>query len=195
MDIIFASNNQGKTREVRAILEDTDIKIHSLSDLELHIDVVEDGNSFLENAMIKATTIAGLIRRPVLADDSGLEVDALGGAPGIYSARYGGKGLKDEERMNLLLSELENVPEEKRTARFVCVMALVLPDGTNHVTRGVCEGTIADAPQGDGGFGYDPLFRPRGFSDTFGVISAETKNRISHRRLALQKMREIIQKV
>lgn len=195
MDIIFASNNQGKVREVCAMLEDTNIKIHSLSDLELHIDVVEDGNSFLENALIKATTIAGLIRRPVLADDSGLEVDALGGAPGIYSARYGGKDLKDEERMALLLSELEEVPEEKRTARFVCAMALVMPDGNNYVTRGVCEGTITHAPQGDGGFGYDPCFRPRGFSDTFGVISAETKNSISHRRIALQKMKEIIQKV
>lgn len=188
MNIVFASKNQGKVRECREILEDTGIRLLSMADLELHIDVVEDGHSFLENALIKATTIAGLIQKPVLADDSGLVVDALGGAPGIYSARYGGPGLRDEERMQLLLSELADLPENKRTARFVCVMALVFPDGQNVTARGVCEGSIVTEPQGSGGFGYDPVFRPRGYSDTFGVLSAETKNRISHRSAALSKM-------
>ena len=192
MDIVFASNNQGKVREVRAMLENTDIKIHSLADLDLHIDVVEDGHSFIENALIKATTIAGLIRRPVLADDSGLEVDALTGAPGIYSARYGGPGLKDPERLALLLSELSEVPENKRTARFVCVMALVFPDGSNLTARGVCEGSITQKAEGNGGFGYDPAFCPRGYQETFGVLPAETKNRISHRSQALLKMKKLL---
>lgn len=192
MDIVFASNNQGKVREVRAMLENTDIKIHSLADLDLHIDVVEDGHSFIENALIKATTIAGLIRRPVLADDSGLEVDALNGAPGIYSARYGGPGLKDPERLALLLSELSEVPENKRTARFVCVMALVFPDGSNLTARGVCEGSITQKAEGNGGFGYDPAFCPRGYQETFGVLPAETKNRISHRSQALLKMKKLL---
>ncbi len=192
MDIVFASNNQGKVREVRAILEGSDIRIHSLADLELHIDVEENGHSFLENALIKAETIAGLIKRPVLADDSGLEVDALGGAPGIYSARYGGPGLKDEERLQLLLDEMKDVPDAKRTARFVCVMALVFPDGTNLTARGTVEGSIIHEAQGNGGFGYDPAFLPRGFSDTFGILSAETKNRISHRSMALLKMKKLL---
>lgn len=190
MDIVFASNNQGKVREVRAMLEGSGIRIHSLADLDLHIDVVEDGHSFIENALIKATTIAGLMKRPVLADDSGLEVDALNGAPGIYSARYGGPGLKDEERLSLLLSEMESVPENKRTARFVCVMALVFPDGSNLTARGVCEGSILREAVGNGGFGYDPAFCPRGYQDTFGILSAETKNRISHRSQALLKMKD-----
>ena len=193
MDIVFASNNQGKVREVRAMLEGSDIRIHSLADLELHIDVVEDGHSFIENALIKASTIAGLLKRPVLADDSGLEVDALGGAPGVYSARYGGPGLKDEERLQLLLDEMKDVPDAKRTARFVCVMALVDPDGTNLTARGTVEGSIIREAQGNGGFGYDPAFLPRGFEDTFGILPAETKNRISHRSMALLKMKKLLE--
>ena len=193
MDIVFASNNQGKVREVRAMLEGSDIRIHSLADLELHIDVVEDGHSFIENALIKASTIAGLLKRPVLADDSGLEVDALGGAPGVYSARYGGPGLKDEERLQLLLDEMKDVPDAKRTARFVCVMALVNPDGTNLTARGTVEGSIIREAQGNGGFGYDPAFLPRGFEDTFGILPAETKNRISHRSMALLKMKKLLE--
>lgn len=193
MDIVFASNNQGKVREVRAMLEGSDIRIHSLADLELHIDVVEDGHSFIENALIKASTIAGLLKRPVLADDSGLEVDALGGAPGVYSARYGGPGLKDEERLQLLLDEIKDVPDAKRTARFVCVMALVNPDGTNLTARGTVEGSIIREAQGNGGFGYDPAFLPRGYQDTFGILPAETKNRISHRSMALLKMKKLLE--
>ena len=193
MDIVFASNNQGKVREVRAMLEGSDIRIHSLADLELHIDVVEDGHSFIENALIKASTIAGLLKRPVLADDSGLEVDALGGAPGVYSARYGGPGLKDEERLQLLLDEMKDVPDAKRTARFVCVMALVDPDGTNLTARGTVEGSIIREAQGNGGFGYDPAFLPRGYQDTFGILPAETKNRISHRSMALLKMKKLLE--
>ncbi|MBO4954220.1 MAG: XTP/dITP diphosphatase [Clostridia bacterium] len=193
MDIVFASNNQGKVREVRAMLEGSDIRIHSLADLELHIDVVEDGHSFIENALIKASTIAGLLKRPVLADDSGLEVDALGGAPGVYSARYGGPGLKDEERLQLLLDEMKDVPDAKRTARFVCVMALVDPDGTNLTARGTVEGSIIHEAQGNGGFGYDPAFLPRGYQDTFGILPAETKNRISHRSMALLKMKKLLE--
>lgn len=193
MDIVFASNNQGKVREVRAMLEGSDIRIHSLADLELHIDVVEDGHSFIENALIKASTIAGLLKRPVLADDSGLEVDALGGAPGVYSARYGGPGLKDEERLQLLLDEMKDVPDAKRTARFVCVMALVYPDGTNLTARGTVEGSIIREAQGNGGFGYDPAFLPRGYQDTFGILPAETKNRISHRSMALLKMKKLLE--
>ncbi len=193
MDIVFASNNQGKVREVRAMLEGSDIRIHSLADLELHIDVVEDGHSFIENALIKASTIAGLLKRPVLADDSGLEVDALGGAPGVYSARYGGPGLKDEERLQLLLDEMKDVPDAKRTARFVCVMALVNPDGTNLTARGTVEGSIIREVQGNGGFGYDPAFLPRGYQDTFGILPAETKNRISHRSMALLKMKKLLE--
>lgn len=190
MDIVLASNNQGKVRECREILSDSGIRLLSLADLELHIDVVEDGHSFLENAMIKAQTIAGLIQKPVLADDSGLEVDALNGAPGIYSARYGGAGLQDRERMELVLREMAEVPEKKRTARFVCVMALVFPDGSNRIARGVCEGMLTTEAEGNGGFGYDPIFKPRGFSETFGTLSPETKNRISHRSQALRKMKD-----
>lgn len=188
MKIIFASQNAGKVRECRALLEPLGITLLSMADLDLHIDVVEDGHSFLENALIKANTLCGLLKQPVLADDSGLEVDALGGAPGVYSARYGGPGLKDADRLKLLLSELSEVEEKDRTARFVCVMALALPNGRNVTARGVCEGSITKTAQGSGGFGYDPAFCPKGYSETFGTLPAETKNRISHRSVALKKM-------
>ena len=190
-DLVVASANKNKLREIQEILPD--YNIISLSDIGFFEDIVEDGDTFAENALIKASTIAGLLKRPVLADDSGLEVDALGGAPGVYSARYGGPGLKDEERLQLLLDEMKDVPDAKRTARFVCVMALVYPDGTNLTARGTVEGSIIREAQGNGGFGYDPAFLPRGYQDTFGILPAETKNRISHRSMALLKMKKLLE--
>ena len=194
MDIVFASNNQGKVREVRAILEGSDIRIHSLADLDLHIDVVEDGNSFIENALIKASTIAGLIKRPVLADDSGLEVDALNGAPGIYSARYGGPDATDKDRNRKLLSELEGLPAEKRGAHYVCAVCCVFPDESEPLTaEGYMYGTIGTEERGERGFGYDPLFIVKD-GKTVAEITDEEKDAISHRGNALRLFRTALLK-
>ncbi|MCI9625871.1 MAG: RdgB/HAM1 family non-canonical purine NTP pyrophosphatase [Clostridia bacterium] len=183
--VVLASNNAGKLREFREILEGL-FEIVSLRELGLEADPEETGSSFAENARIKAEYSCRLSGLPALADDSGLEVDALGGAPGIYSARYAPG--TDADRVVKLLQDMENV--EKRTARFVSVVALVYPDGRQVTARGTCEGVITRQPQGAGGFGYDPIFLPDGYDQTFGLLSAETKNSISHRGRAVRALRD-----
>ncbi len=183
--VVLASNNAGKLREFREILEGL-FEIVSLRDLGLEADPEETGGSFAENARIKAEYSCRLSGLPALADDSGLEVDALGGAPGIYSARYAPG--TDADRVAKLLRDMENM--EDRTARFVSAVALVYPDGRQVTARGTCEGVITRQPQGEGGFGYDPIFLPDGYDQTFGLLSAETKNSISHRGRAVRALRE-----
>ena len=185
MQLLAATNNKGKLREYKRMLEPLGFEILSLSDLSLQADPEETGSSFAENARIKAEYVCALSGLPALADDSGLCVDALDGAPGIYSARYSGGS--DEDNNQKLLQELKDVPTEKRTARFVCAICCAWPDGSFTETEGVCEGKIDFAPAGEEGFGYDPLF----LSDevgSFGLASPEEKDAVSHRGEALRKL-------
>ena len=185
MQLLAATNNKGKLREYKRMLEPLGFEILSLSDLSLQADPEETGSSFAENARIKAEYVCALSGLPALADDSGLCVDALDGAPGIYSARYSGGS--DEDNNQKLLQELKDVPTEKRTARFVCAICCAWPDGSFTETEGTCEGKIDFAPVGEEGFGYDPLF----LSDevgSFGLASPEEKDAVSHRGAALRKL-------
>ena len=192
MKILLASSNKNKIKEIRGILAKaigSPVEVLSLSDVGFHDEIVEDGATFEENALIKARTAASLGYFGI-GDDSGLCVDVLEGAPGIYSARYAGEPCDDEKNNIKLLAALENCPDEKRTARFVCTLACVSPDGDSFTVRGECEGVILRAPCGSGGFGYDPLFRPAGFDKTFSELSFEEKNAISHRGRALRAFAE-----
>lgn len=192
MKILLASSNKNKIKEIRGILakaSDEEVEVLSLADVNFHDEIVEDGGSFEENALIKARTAASLGYFGI-GDDSGLCVDALDGAPGIYSARYAGEPCDDEKNNRKLLAALESCPDEKRTARFVCTLACVSPDGDFFTVRGECEGVILRTPFGEGGFGYDPLFRPVGFDKTFSELSFEEKNAISHRGRALSAFAE-----
>lgn len=184
MEIIIATNNQGKVREFKARLQN--FEVYSLKDKGIEIEVEEDGTTFEENAIKKARTVADLTGILTMADDSGLEVFALDNAPGIYSARFGGEGLDDKKRYEKLLSEMDG--KTNREARFVSVIALCYPDGKNVTLRGECYGEITTEPKGDGGFGYDPIFYYKPLKQTFGEISLEDKNKISHRALALDKL-------
>ncbi len=189
MKLVFASNNAGKIREVAKILEECfageDVELLSLKDIGFDGDIVEDGDTFEANALIKARTVADL-GYLCIADDSGLEVDALGGAPGIYSARYSGGHGNDAENNLLVLKNLADVPDEKRTARFTCAIACVFPGGEEFTVRASCEGRILHAEEGSGGFGYDPLFYVEEYGKTLASVSAEEKNAISHRGRALR---------
>ena len=193
--IIFATKNKGKIREINAILADMDVNVISMEDAGIDIDVVEDGTTFEENALIKATEIAkvapGCI---VLADDSGLEIDYLNKEPGIYSARYAGVDTSYDIKNNLLLQRLEGVPDEKRTARFVCAVAAAFPDGSTEVVRGTIEGMIGYEIAGENGFGYDPIFYLPEYGCTTAELSPEKKNELSHRGKALREMRVIMEK-
>jgi XTP/dITP diphosphohydrolase len=193
IDLLVATTNRGKLAEVMAILKQLDVKLISLSDLKDPPIVIEDGASFEENAIKKARTFAEYSGFYTLADDSGLEVDALNGAPGIYSARYSGKEGNDDK--NTLLHRLKHVPEEKRSARFVCALALCAPrarGGKEWIVRDSCEGSIGFAAIGENGFGYDPLFFFPPFGKTFGEIDRQEKARMSHRGKALKKLAEIL---
>lgn len=192
MRIIFATGNKDKMREIREILSDLGMEILSMKEAGLAPDIVEDGASFEENAEIKARAIAGMCRDIVLADDSGLEIDALGGEPGIYSARYMGEDTSYRVKNKNLIDRLEGVPDEKRTARFVCAIAAVFPDGSCEVVRGTIEGRIGYEERGENGFGYDPIFIAPEYGCTTAELSEEQKNRISHRGKALEKMKTII---
>lgn len=193
--IIFATGNQNKMKEIRMILADLGMPIVSMKEAGIDIDVVEDGTTFEENALIKATEIAkvapGCI---VLADDSGLEIDYLNKEPGIYSARYAGVDTSYDIKNNLLLQRLEGVPDEKRTARFVCAVAAAFPDGSTEVVRGTIEGIIGHEIAGENGFGYDPIFYLPEYGCTTAELSPEKKNELSHRGEALRKMRVIMEK-
>ena len=192
-DLLVATTNPGKFAEVKAFLETLPLRIVSLTLLANPPTVTEDGRTFEDNALKKARTFARFSGLPTVADDSGLEVDALDGAPGIYSARYAGEGADDALNNQKLLRELADISQERRTARFVCALALCVPqaNGVGEWTvRASCEGQIALGPIGSHGFGYDPLFFYPPFGKTFGEIGREQKSAVSHRGKALKKLAE-----
>ena len=187
MKAVLASKNQHKLAEISKIVAQFGMELVLQSELGLDIDVDETGETFEEKSMLKARAVMEASGRPAIADDSGLMVDALDGAPGVYSARYGGSHDRtDEERYRYLLSNLENVPDEKRGAKFVSVITLLYPDGHAIVARGECPGTILHAPRGENGFGYDPVFFVTSEGKSMAELSPERKNEISHRARALQ---------
>ena len=197
MKIIFATGNEGKMREIREILRDMDAEILSMKEAGIEIDIEENGSTFEENAEIKARAVAAAVRTGempddiiVLADDSGLEIDALHKEPGIYSARYLGEDTPYSVKNKNLIDRLEGVPDNKRTARFVCAIAAVLPGGESIVSRGVIEGRIDYEEKGSNGFGYDPIFYVPEFCATTAQLDTAEKNRVSHRARALEAMKE-----
>ncbi len=191
--IVFATGNAGKMREIRMIMEDMGMEIFSMKEIGVNPDIVEDGATFTENAVIKAKAVAALTDAIVLADDSGLEIDALNKEPGIYSARYMGEDTSYRIKNANLIERLEGVPEEKRTARFVCAIAAVLPDGELLTTLGTVEGRIGYEEKGENGFGYDPIFFLPEFGCTSAELTDEQKNEISHRGKALRAMKQLLQ--
>ena len=196
--LILASNNAKKVKEIKEILEGLPIEVKSLKYEGIDIDVVEDGKTFEENAKKKAKEIYEFLLSKgkkdfiVLADDSGLEVDYLNGEPGIYSARYSGEHGNDDKNNEKLLENLEGVPKEKRGAQFVCQLSLFTDKGEYYTVRGEVRGFIIESIQGKGGFGYDPLFFYEPFNKTFGELEAEEKNKISHRGIALIKLKDTL---
>ena len=192
MKIAIATRNPGKAREIEALVSKVGVELTSLLDLGLS-QVEETGSTFEENAVLKAKALAKQTGLWALADDSGLEVDALGGAPGVRSARFAGDGAGDDENNRKLLDALAAVPQERRGAQFRCVIALASPAQMTWITEGVCRGRIAQAPSGQGGFGYDPLFVPEGFDKTFAEMTPEEKAEVSHRGIALRKMAAVIE--
>ena len=191
MSIVLASRNPGKIAEINALLPG--VRVRPAASFPGCPEPEETGRTFEENALIKARAVALYTERTTLADDSGLEVDALDGAPGVRSARYAGTDATDQENIRRLLDALSGVPDPDRTARFRCVMAVVAPDGRTWTEEGVCEGRILQEPRGASGFGYDPLFVPIGYENTFGELDATIKNRISHRANALRRIARVLQ--
>ncbi len=190
MKIIAATHNKGKIREFRQILETLGFDVVSEKDAGINIEPEETGQTFGENALIKATAVYDLCDCAVMADDSGLCVEALDGRPGVYSARYAGEGASDADRIEKLLSEMQD--KENRNAKFVCAIALILPNGEQIVTVGETYGKIAYKPSGEGGFGYDPIFISDKLGKSFAEADGEEKNSVSHRGAALQKLYEIL---
>lgn len=188
--IIFATGNAGKMKEIKSIFSDFDVEIVSMKEAGIDCEIEENGTSFEENALIKAKAIHKITGDIVLADDSGLEVDYLNKEPGIYSARYMGEDTPYSMKNENIIKRLEGVPVEKRTARFVCVIAAVLPDGSTKVVRKTIEGYIGYEEKGENGFGYDPIFMVPEYNKTTAELTMEEKNRISHRGKALQSMKE-----
>ena len=195
--IVLATTNQGKAKEFAVLLQGLSVEIETLKDYPEIGDIVEDGQTFKENALIKARTVAKATGKLAVADDSGLMVDALDGAPGIYSARFAGEDKNDAKNTAKLLALLQDTPQEARGAQFCCAIAIVLPDGREYTTEGICRGEIAFAPAGDGGFGYDPVFLVPQWGKTFAELTMSEKNAISHRgktnAQALVILRELIE--
>lgn len=191
---LVATKNKGKLKEIEEILAGLPFEVVSMEQAGIDKDIEEYGTTFEENAMIKAKELYRLTGEMVMADDSGLEVDYLNGAPGIYSARFAGEGATDEDKNKKLLELLEGVPFEKRSARFVCVIAVVFPDGRSFTVKGTCDGYIGFAPQGTNGFGYDPLFFLPEYNMTTAQLDPDEKNKISHRGKALKAMVEKLKK-
>ena len=187
--IVFATGNEGKMREVRLILQDLGFPVLSMKEAGVSLDIEENGTTFAENAMIKARAVWEKTGGIVLADDSGLVVDYLGGEPGVYSARYLGEDTSYEIKNQAIIDRLADAKEEERPARFVSAIAAVLPDGSELVTEGTVEGLIAHEPAGNGGFGYDPIFYLPKYGVTSAEIPIEKKNEISHRGKALEAMK------
>lgn len=188
--IIFATGNQGKMKEIKMILGDMDVEVLSLKEAGIEADIVEDGATFEENAVIKAKTIMEMTGDIVLADDSGLEIDYLNKEPGIYSARYMGEDTSYDIKNNNLIGRLNGVPDEERTARFVCVIAAAFPNGDILTTEGTIEGMIGYEIKGSNGFGYDPIFYLPQHQCTTAELDMELKNELSHRGKALRAMKE-----
>lgn len=188
--IIFATGNAGKMKEIREILSDLPYEVVSMKEAGVTADIIEDGTTFEENAMIKAKTIAKLTGEIAMADDSGLEVDYLDKAPGIYSARFLGEDTSYDIKNKYLIDQLEGVEGAERSARFVCAIACVWPDGKSKVCRATIEGELAKAPAGENGFGYDPIFFVPQYGKTTAELSMEEKNEISHRAKALREMKK-----
>ena len=186
---ILASNNSNKYIEISKILSGFGIELITAKEAGLVSEAEETGTSFEENALLKAEYAAVALHKTVIADDSGLCVDALGGRPGIFSARYESSS---EKRIEKLLGELEGIPYNRRTAKFVCTIALSIPDGKSYTVRGEINGRIACKSAGENGFGYDPVFVPDGFDKTFAELSEETKNRLSHRAMALAELKKFL---
>lgn len=193
MTFVAATNNFCKFGEIKRIMEPLGHKVLSLSEANVCVDVSETANTFSGNAEIKAAAVCGATNLPVIADDSGLEVDALNGAPGVYSARYAGENTSDSDRIQKLLNEMKNIPEEKRTARFVCAICCIFPDGKLIEAKGVCEGRIAWKPsESKNGFGYDPVFIEKSTGAAFSELSDFQKDAVSHRGRALEQFAERI---
>lgn len=192
--IFIASSNLGKINEFTDMLNEYGLEIITPEDLKIKVDVEETGSTFLENALIKGIWAAEKTGLISIADDSGLEVDALGGRPGVYSSRYGGPGNNYDEKMKILLDELKNIPDDMRTARFRSAIAVVFPSGETIVEEGICEGKIAKEPKGNKGFGYDPIFYLNEYGKTFGELDGDIKNKISHRAKALIKIQLKLEK-
>ncbi|MGO9120328.1 MAG: XTP/dITP diphosphatase [Desulfomonilaceae bacterium] len=193
--LLIATKNKGKIREIRALLKDIPIILLPLSSFPHLPDVLEDGETFRENALKKARIIAHSSGIVTLADDSGLCIDALDGRPGVLSARYAGQEATDAEKCARILKEMEQVPERLRTATFVCIIALVTPQGEEIVFKGTCEGIITHEIRGAAGFGYDPIFYYPGSGCTFAEMDSEAKNRVSHRGRALHEFRNYLEEL
>ena len=190
--LLLATGNKGKLEELRRLLTGVPFDLISPSDIGLNLDVHESGKTYATNARLKARAFAVASGLLTLADDSGIEVDALGGAPGVLSSRYAGSGVSDNQRVDYLLAKLNNIPCEPRTARFRCVMAIALPHGKVKLCSGSCRGIITFAPRGTSGFGYDPVFYFPKLGKTMAELPSEIKNRISHRAKAAARARKIL---
>lgn len=190
--LLIATNNKGKAREFRSLLRGVPFRLVTLSDEGITTDIPETGNSFEENAVLKATALAAESGLLTLADDSGIEVDALGGEPGVRSHRYAGESVTDADRYKFLLEKLKDIPEDKRTARFRCVIVIATPDGAVWTVSGECRGVLTTFPRGYNGFGYDPIFYVPELGRTMAELSPEEKNRISHRARAAEKARKLL---
>ena len=193
--LVFATGNEGKMKEIRMILGDLDYEILSMKEAGITADIVEDGKTFEENAKIKAKAISKLANCLVLADDSGLEVDYMDKQPGIYSARWLGEDTSYDVKNNKIIENLNGVPDEERTARFVCAVAAAFPDGKVITKRGMIEGIIGYEQRGENGFGYDPIFFLPEYGKTTAELSPEEKNKISHRGRALEQIKEELKKM
>lgn len=196
MKIILATGNKNKIREIKEKFSSIGkLSITSLEELDNIPEIEENASTFEGNALIKAKAICSFTGFPAMADDSGLVIDALNGEPGVYSARYGGANLSDIEKNSLVLSKMKNIPEKKRSARFVCAVALAFPDGKTYTAQGECLGIISKTPVGEKGFGYDPIFYIPESGKTMAQLSPDEKNRISHRGKAIEKIYEILKDI
>jgi len=192
--IVFATGNAGKVKEIRMIMEDTGKEVVSMKEAGISIDIEENGSTYEENALLKARAVATCTGDIVMADDSGLEIDYLNGEPGVFSARYLGEDTSYRIKNANLIERLNGVPDEQRTARFVCAIAAVLPDGRELTTRATIEGRIGYEEKGENGFGYDPIFYVPEFQKTTAQLTEEEKNQVSHRGKALELMKEELKK-
>lgn len=193
--LLLATSNKGKVREYRSLLQSLPFDLVTLAEVGITADLEEVGETLEENARLKATALAAQSQMSALADDSGLEVDALGGEPGRLSARYAGEGASDRDRVNYLLSKLEGVPWEERSARFRCVIAVAVPDGQVEFCSGECRGVIALEPKGEQGFGYDPIFYLPELDKTMAELPLEVKNEVSHRGKAARKVSQALKRL